>query len=706
MFSGGRFGDNVFASGASGPSGAATIAGSATIVCEVGGAFSGQDTTPSVAATLARVQRSPVQFGTAATTPYTWPAGFKPKIGNTIAVTVSTWTGSAAAHTVDDDAGNTYVPITTSLEVSGAHRTTLFAATVNAIPNTTTIRHSAAGGNACTFSEFSGLTGFDVGASINTNLVGATSFPVGPTAALAGIGELVFSVFGLNSADNAVGIVEPPGYTALGLFQDVADYMGHGAAYTLAGTAAAQSAAWSIAKTGSADRGTRCIAAFKTTPVSAYDTQWSRVQSVLNFNGANGSTSIVDGTGRAWNTVGSNAKQETSGAIAGTASGRITNVDSYFRTTGTGSAPALGAGDFLIELMFQLEGTSLTDGATLLDANADNAGGYSLLIVSNKTMYFYGANNPFGSEISLTTFGLNPLDGGVHEIKVQRESGTTSIYFDGIRVAQGTDSTNYTPQAGSYATLGRRQTAGTRPMVGRVDALRITTASRYAGSPAYIPTPIGDFPTSGAAADVTTGGVWSASQSDTTAFAGTAVSSGFLIANQAGASAFAGAGVLSGALGATQTAGGAFTGSALQGAAATFTQQDGAAFTGSALSDGANGSFYASQGDSTTFVGARIVARAITIAQDSGFDARVAAIRGGVATLEQQDGALFTAEQIAVIVSGAFSMPCAADFMAVRAGDDAYLREPLVIDDDTITRPSDDDAHERSAEEFGMTRHL
>lgn len=211
-----------------------------------------------------------------------------------------------------------------------------------------------------------------------------------------------------------------------------------------------------------------------------------QIKSRVYFEGPNDSTVITDDAGLVWQAVGSNAKLSTNSPIAGTSSGRITNADSYFETVS--AAPALGTGDFTIQIAYQAEGAVVNTGnATLLCAEADSNGGYSLIASSGdplRGIYFYGAN---GLQ-ALYAAGLDITDGSVHVITAQREGGTTSIYVDTNRIAQAADSTNYTPIAGAKLAIGRRQAhAEIRPMIGKVDRLQIKIGGViYSGSPSTI----------------------------------------------------------------------------------------------------------------------------------------------------------------------------------------------------------------------------
>jgi hypothetical protein len=178
--------------------------------------------------------------------------------------------------------------------------------------------------------------------------------------------------------------------------------------------------------------------------------------SLCHFNGTNGSTSIVDATGRTW-TVNGDAAISTAQAVFGGAS--LHNSTGGIRS-GPDALLSPGTGDFKIN--FRFNPTTLSGPLIILDArDATHTGNFS--IYTNGTQLRYYAN----AADRITGPTLSP--GTWYAIELTRVSGTTYLFVNGTQ--QGStyvDSTNYTV---SYLTLMERYDL-TEPEIGYMDEFR------------------------------------------------------------------------------------------------------------------------------------------------------------------------------------------------------------------------------------------
>jgi hypothetical protein len=203
------------------------------------------------------VQNSGTVHGAAATSvQYTWPT--PPIIGNKVIVTFVGYNSSGGpVQTVTDDAGNTYTARSAVNNPGGQTRSTIFEATISAIPTKTTVAMTSAVDYAGTFSEWANVGAFDTQATGNSN---GSPASLGPTATLAQADELVITVFGAATSSASSGIAVPSGFTSLGLEQNSSAYIGMGSAYRIVNSTAPITAAWTFTA-GSANG--RALATFR-----------------------------------------------------------------------------------------------------------------------------------------------------------------------------------------------------------------------------------------------------------------------------------------------------------------------------------------------------------------------------------------------------------------------------------------------------------
>lgn len=163
------------------------------------------------------------------------------------------------------------------------------------------------------------------------------------------------------------------------------------------------------------------------TPIPACDPYWNNVTSLLHFNGADGSTTIVDQKGLSWSQ-----------------SSDLVVLDTEFKKYGTSSAMAMtpspggnrlalssnvafgfGTGDFTIEFWVKPDVSSTFSYATIIQLNNG---------VFNHAIYFNGGNSfifRFGTEDQTKT-GI--IDGQWYHIAVVRTYGVTKCFVDGEQV--------------------------------------------------------------------------------------------------------------------------------------------------------------------------------------------------------------------------------------------------------------------------------
>jgi hypothetical protein len=216
----------------------------------------------------------------------------------------------------------------------------------------------------------------------------------------------------------------------------------------------------------------------------ATDPYWANVVALLHFDGANGSTTFTDETGKTWTATGT-AALATASKKFGTAS----------LNNGTGVAVAgpyadfgFGTGDFTIEGWKRL--TSAGPGFACIFDNRSGA---------NQGIAIYDKNAAGGSFITVfnnaaqmgaTTFGV-PDTTNFYHWSVCRQGTTLYASINGSVEAIATDSRTYA--ASPSATIGANY-LGSQPQVGFMDEFRMTKGvARYTAN--FTP-PTAAFPNS------------------------------------------------------------------------------------------------------------------------------------------------------------------------------------------------------------------
>lgn len=179
---------------------------------------------------------------------------------------------------------------------------------------------------------------------------------------------------------------------------------------------------------------------------------------LLHFDGADGSTTFTDATGKTWTAAG-NARIDTAESKFGGASGLFDGAGDHISTPSSADF-AYGTGDFTWELWVRL---ATTAGNQYILEHGSNGG----TLVYNGGLKYYNTTTGTGSVL----YTANPalVAGTWHHIAAARGAGTTRLFVDGVLKASAADSHNYPAQALRIGDYG----GGGFGMDGRPDEFRI-----------------------------------------------------------------------------------------------------------------------------------------------------------------------------------------------------------------------------------------
>lgn len=216
---------------------------------------------------------------------------------------------------------------------------------------------------------------------------------------------------------------------------------------------------------------------------SGGDPLFSSVVLLAHFDGANGSTTFTDSSSknRTLTAVG-DAALTTSSPLRGTASLSLAGAGAV---TMASSADFTLSGDFCIELMINSTTTSLESGVqrTLIQLGSFNTASSICL-----TFYSGGASSNVGvfTDSQIINGTIPAADGSTHHIALDRSGTNLKLWVDGVQSGStATNSVNYNNGATNTSFIGNSSSGG--HVVGKIDEVRITTASRYQS--AFTPPP-------------------------------------------------------------------------------------------------------------------------------------------------------------------------------------------------------------------------
>lgn len=209
---------------------------------------------------------------------------------------------------------------------------------------------------------------------------------------------------------------------------------------------------------------------------AATDPSWSSVTSLLHFNGADGSTTFTDETGRAW-TPTNGAKISTTVSRFGGASlglGAVNNVPNSYIETGTSHDFAYGTGDFTWEA-FIYRAANPGSNEYILDHGSINGG--TLFVASSGKVGYYNPTTGTGAALYTPASSASIINlSAWNHVAATRSAGVTRLFLNGVNVAEATDTHTYTGPLSFSVGKGNHWN-------GYIDEVRITKGvARYTGN--------------------------------------------------------------------------------------------------------------------------------------------------------------------------------------------------------------------------------
>lgn len=197
---------------------------------------------------------------------------------------------------------------------------------------------------------------------------------------------------------------------------------------------------------------------------------------LLNYEGSNGSTSIVDETGRAWTARGA-AQITTTNPQFGTGAALFDASSAWIDTP---SSPdfAFGTGDFCFETFFRPNSLAGTGGPIV---------SYTLFAHGNWSFYFTERRELFVFDGVANILGLPSelvVPNAYNHAAWSRQGSTMRLYLNGDLIQTTSNSTSFSAAAVSIG----RYTAGNPSFgVGRYDSSRISRTARYTNATYTVP---------------------------------------------------------------------------------------------------------------------------------------------------------------------------------------------------------------------------
>lgn len=193
------------------------------------------------------------------------------------------------------------------------------------------------------------------------------------------------------------------------------------------------------------------------------DPYFSSVVSLMHFNGADGSTTFTDETGRAWSAT-SGAEIDTAQSVFGGASAYFPSSPNGYISTPSSADLGFGTGDFTIEFFGRRGGFPHQDASPYIDLRAGGSNGIVLHSTSSNADLLFNAG---GATRITAAQSVNTW----YHIALSRVAGTTRLFSNGVSAGSYADSNNY---AATSALLGKYYDSATFFLFGHMDELRIT----------------------------------------------------------------------------------------------------------------------------------------------------------------------------------------------------------------------------------------
>jgi len=230
----------------------------------------------------------------------------------------------------------------------------------------------------------------------------------------------------------------------------------------------------------------RLVSRYPSLSVS-YDPYWANVKSLLNMEGADGTASFIDATGKAWAAFG-DAQIDTS---LGYNAGQFDGSGDYIQTPHSIDL-VLGSGDFCVEGFARVP--SISTQQTLIEKRGTSflAGDWVVFIYSSQ-LYVYAYDFDSAGNVILTSGSGSIAANTEFHWAWTRASSTMRLFIDGVQKAT-VASSNTIVSSAVPLSIGRDNVAGGRFWLnGHVRASRITVGvARYAAN--FLP-PSAPFPT-------------------------------------------------------------------------------------------------------------------------------------------------------------------------------------------------------------------
>lgn len=220
------------------------------------------------------------------------------------------------------------------------------------------------------------------------------------------------------------------------------------------------------------------------------DPYFSSVSSLLHFDGADTSTSFLDGSGKTW-TAGGDAQIDTAQSKFGGASGLFDGATDFI-TTPDSADFKVGSGDFTIECWMRAPTSGNGADRVLWSKRASTSHyGHAFIYLSSSNKYgLLAASNSSTWGINMVSAAGITNDSWVH-IALVRYGNLWTVYADGVAVISTTVSLTVYDDT-SLMAIGAGTSIGDTSMNGHIDDFRFTKGvARYtaAFTPPSLPFP-------------------------------------------------------------------------------------------------------------------------------------------------------------------------------------------------------------------------